>query len=422
MLKRLRRKLVAVILVMVGSVLVLAFSTSFFSLYHTQQGIISEALELGLSGNVRSISEYPAGSSEARAPKVLAITVDVDQSGVVLESNYSSVVIDKDVFRKILETASRSESSEGYDATAHVAWRKALISDGALRVAMVDTYGSYYSLRAQLLQDVAIVIMGLAALAAISWWISGWILQPVEDAWEQQHRFISDASHELKTPLSVIIANTEILLREEGLPAGSRRWIESTADESSHMKGLVEELLELARADEDQLRAGGISRKDDVDLSEMVESASLEFDAVAFERGSAIEDSIEGDVHVTGDEVWLSRLVRILLDNACKYAYAGTTVTVSLRRQGRSCVLSVTNVGDVIAPEDLKHIFDRFYRTDQARSRDSRAGGFGLGLAIAKSVAISSGGDIHATSSEEAGTTLSVTLPLRQPSQLRGQA
>ena len=125
MLKRLRRKLVAVILVMVGSVLVLAFSTSFFSLYHTQQGIISEALELGLSGNVRSISEYPAGSSEARAPKVLAITVDVDQSGVVLESNYSSVVIDKDVFRKILETASRSESSEGSDATAHVAWRKA---------------------------------------------------------------------------------------------------------------------------------------------------------------------------------------------------------------------------------------------------------------------------------------------------------
>lgn len=421
MLKRLRRKLVAIILVMVGSVLVLTFSTSLLSLYHTQRGIISEALELSLSGNVRSISEYPGGNAEGRSPKILAISVDIDQSGVVLESNSSSVLIDKGVFKEILETAITSDSTEGYDSPTHVAWRKARLSDGAWRVAMVDTYATYYSLRAQLLQDVAIVLMGLAALAVISWWLSGWILQPVEDAWEQQHRFIADASHELKTPLSVIIANTEILLKDEALPEGTRRWIESTADESSHMKGLVEELLELARADEDQLGSGGISRKEDVDLSEMVESASLEFDAVAFERGSSIEETIEGGIHVTGDGEWLSHLVRILLDNACKYAYAGTRVTVSLRRQGRCCVLSVTNFGDVIDPEDLRHIFDRFYRTDQARSRDSKTGGFGLGLAIAKSIAVSTGGDISATSSAEEGTTFSVTLPLRPASQVRGQ-
>ena len=219
---------------------------------------------------------------------------------------------------------------------------------------------------------------------------------------------MADASHELKTPLAVILANTQILKESsEELPEESRRWVKSTADEAERMKGLVEGLLELARTEEG---AGNARRDEDVDLSGITEGEALQFDAVAFEQGCSIEASVAEDLHVKGDPDQLERLVKTLLDNACKYAESGTEVLVSLERQGQAAELSVTNHGAPIDPEDLPHIFDRFYRSDKARARET--GGFGLGLAIAKGIVESHGGKISVTSSLEAGTRFVVRLPL----------
>ena len=132
------------------------------------------------------------------------------------------------------------------------------------------------------------------------------------------------------------------------------------------MKGLVEDMLTLARADE-QRACGEGAGTGRVELSTLVDGCALEFDAVAFERGCSIESRLEPGLAVTGDASQLGRLVRTLLDNATKYAAAGSAVRVSLAREGRAARLAVTNLGDPIAPEDLEHLFDRFYRTDRAR-------------------------------------------------------
>ena len=203
----------------------------------------------------------------------------------------------------------------------------------------------------------------------------------------------------------------QILAKDDSLTEDSQRWVRSTAEESAHMKNLVEELLELARTDESNTGTQGVMQKVNVDFSEMVESSALEFDAVAFERGCLIEEDVAKGIHVHGDPEWLGRLAKILIENACKYSESGSTIRVTLSREGRHCAYSVNNHGQVIGPEDLQHVFDRFYRTDKARSRDGQTGGFGLGLAIAKGIATSHGGDITATSTAEEGTTFRVVLP-----------
>ena len=176
------------------------------------------------------------------------------------------------------------------------------------------------------------------------------------------------------------------------------------------MKGLVEDLLTLARADE--AKAGTVTAAGpmvDVDLTAVVEESALEFDAVAFERGCQIDSNTADKIMVKGDKGQLSRVVHTLLDNATKYAAKGSAVKVSLSREGKRAHLSVNNAGAVIDPEDLSHIFDRFYRTDKARSREE-TGGFGLGLAIAKSIVEASGGRIWAESTAADGTTFHVLL------------
>jgi signal transduction histidine kinase len=174
------------------------------------------------------------------------------------------------------------------------------------------------------------------------------------------------------------------------------------------MQGLVTNLLELARTDETIAGDANAKRKVDVDFSDMVQSAALEFDAMAFEHGCSIDEKVQEGIHITGDPDWLARLVKILIDNAIKYAGEKTVVTVQLTKESNKVHLVVNDHGQVINPEDLKHVFDRFYRSDKARSRST--GGFGLGLAIAKGITESHGGSIAAQSNEADGTTFTVTL------------
>jgi signal transduction histidine kinase len=172
----------------------------------------------------------------------------------------------------------------------------------------------------------------------------------------------------------------------------------------------VNDLLQLARADEGAVGVASAMQSEDLDLSDMVDRSALEFDAVAFEKGCMIDAQVEPGITMKGDREWMERLVRILIDNACKYCSANSTIRLVLRREGQHVVYSVNNQGPVIDPEDLAHVFDRFYRSDKARSRSDSHGGFGLGLAIAKSTAEAHGGRIQATSTEADGTTFTVTF------------
>ena len=418
MLKKLRLKFVLIIMTLVGIVLVSVLGGSFASAWQTQHDIAYDALDRSVHGSMFDLPRI-AVKNEGRPPEdehkrinMLVLAVDLDANGVVLATNDAPVLIDSSTLSDVISVALHSESDNGWDDSIHVAWRRAERESGAWRVAIVDTTAIDLGLQSLAIKDIAIIIVAMGALLIIAIGLSTWVLKPVAQAWEQQRRFVADASHELKTPLAVIIANMQILEADTAIPAESQRWVQSTADESAHMKNLVEELLELARTDESSTGATGVMQRERVDFSSMVDGAALEFDAIAFERGTQIDESVEPDLYVKGDPEWLERLCKILIDNACKYSAVGSPVTVTLAHEGRRCVFAVNNYGNIIDPEDLPHVFERFYRTDKARSRDAHTGGFGLGLAIAKGIATSHGGDISVTSNQQDGTTFTVTLPL----------
>jgi signal transduction histidine kinase len=278
------------------------------------------------------------------------------------------------------------------------------------RVAIADVSTRDALLRTQLAHDLVIFCGTMLVLLLIVAKLSRWVVRPVEEAWDRQRTFIADASHELKTPLSVILANTQILQADPSLTPESMRWVDGTAEEAQRMKELVSELLELARADESAATGSVVTTiREDCDLSKLVDGATLEFDAIAYERGCEIESIVEPGIHISCDRTLIERVVKILLDNGTKYAEQGSIVRATLSQEGHHVRFSVTNHGNVISPEDLEHVFDRFYRTDRARQREEY-GGFGLGLAIAKGIVDAHGGQIHATSSEEEGTTFSIVL------------
>lgn len=418
MLKDLRRKFVVIIMALVSVVLVSVLGGSFLSTWQTQHDIMYDALQHGIEGSLTDLPRIAMTKDEIdrmpqkpRGANILVLAVDLDETGLVIATNQAPFYIDPTTLSDVLNNALQSDTDTAWDETLHLAWQRDRRTDVAWRVVIADTSAIDIGLQRLAVKDLAIIVLALGALLIISIGLSTWVLRPVEQAWEQQRRFVADASHELKTPLAVISANTQILAKDPSIPQESMRWITSTADEATHMKNLVEELLELARTDESSSGTAGVMQKEDVDFTSMVESAALEFDAIAFERGTSIDEDIAQDVHVQGDPEWLERLCKILIDNACKYTEGDHPITVTLTQESHRCVLKVNNFGNVIDAEDLPHLFDRFYRTDKARSRNSKTGGFGLGLAIAKGIATSHGGDIVATSSAKDGTTFTVTLP-----------
>ena len=412
MLRRLRRKFIVIVMVLVGTVLVGVLGSTYLATVRTHEHMLESSLARSLSNGLdaRPVMGERRPMDDDGMGQMLGLLVEANGSGIVLGISDAPIVIDSAALNKVISEVVNDGTLSGRDRDLHLAWEASYIDEGLWHVAIVDTTSSDAVVRQQAIKDLQIVCFALLVLFAITWWLSGWALQPVEQAWEQQRRFVADASHELKTPLAVILANTQILETHEGVTDDARRWVDSTNEEAEHMKALVGDLLQLARADE-SVAGGAVSamRREDVDLSELVEAAALEFDAVAFERGCSLETQVAEGVHVEGDPEWLERLTRILIDNACKYGAKGTDVTVTLARTGSRATLAVHNLGSPIDQEDLPHVFERFYRSDKARSREGE-GGFGLGLAIAKGIADAHGGSISVTSDEVTGTTFKVTL------------
>lgn len=247
----------------------------------------------------------------------------------------------------------------------------------------------------------------LTVLFAINVFFARWALRPVEEAWKKQRQFVADASHELKAPLTVILANSSILEKHPETPLRENmQWLESTREEAVRMQELVSDMLSLAQAESTETYEFARTN-----LSSIVSKEALQFESVAFERNVTIEDDIAEGMHVQGSTRALEKLVGTLIDNACKYAAEASSVTVRLSRQGKKAVLSVRNLGNPIPQESIEHVFDRFYRADKARTHDDSRS-FGLGLAIAREITESHGGSIKVKSSAEDGTVFTVVLPL----------
>lgn len=232
-------------------------------------------------------------------------------------------------------------------------------------------------------------------------------IAPVKEAFEKQKRFIADASHELKTPLAVISTNADALLaNSDDTIRNQAKWLHHIKSETERMKTLTSDLLYLTEMEDARTQMLHAP----FNASEAVESVLLTMEAVIFERDISLDYEIEPGLTVHGNSEQLKQVIMILLDNAVKFAGPKGAISLSLRRRNHDMALSVSNTGEGIPQAHLERIFDRFYRVDASRSRNS--GGHGLGLAIAKSIVEQHKGRIYARSAPNESTTFHVTLPL----------
>ena len=229
-------------------------------------------------------------------------------------------------------------------------------------------------------------IVGLL-LICFTAFLSKWMVTPIKKAFEHQRRFVSDASHELKTPLTIISANADVLQNE----IGANRQVLNIQSQTIRMNGLVHDLLMLAKTDEGKAEIVMTA----FPLSNAVLNTALEFESRAFEEGKQYSYDIEENLSYVGDEKHIKQLAGILLDNAIRYSNENGKIQISLRAESGRIRLSVYNTGVGVADEERFRVFERFYRSDESRARET--GGYGVGLSIAKAIAEMHKGKISVT-------------------------
>lgn len=376
MLKRLKVKFVAAIMVIAAAMLCLVFGLVY---RFTQANLEQESIAMmqSIAANPFQLGRPDDRPEQVRLPYFM---LQIGARGEIIAAGGGYYDLsDQEFLATLLNACARHKGQVG------------VIEEYSLRFCRADTpmgprivFADITSERSTLynLAETCIIIGTLCffAFLGLAILLVSWMVRPVDRAWAQQRQFVADASHELKTPLTVIMTNAELLQGRDWGEDERARFSKSILTVSRQMRNLIERLLELARVDHGQdMAAFGA-----VDLSALVEKALLPFEPVFFERGLEFSSSIDGDIVIHGSGEQLGQVIDILLDNAQKYAAHEGRVTVALKRAGKHCCrLSVSSPGAALSETECKDIFKRFYRIDKARSQN---GSFGLGLSIAQGI------------------------------------
>ena len=412
MIRKLRLKFVAICMTLVTAILAVVFFSVYFSMARNISDLSRQVLyRVSQEDTIGSGITRPDISITIGGDRVLLpyFTVNVWPSrgggytAQITGGTYSNLE-DTEELTAILQDCLSQNLQEGTVSGYHLRY---LRQDNGLyeKLAFVDMSMEQAVLRKMMGSYLVIALAALALLLGVSILLSHWATRPVEKAWKQQRQFLSDASHELKTPLTVILSNAELLEQAE-LPDKPSRWTDNILSEAGRMRSLVEEMLTLARAD-NMVRTAVMA---EVSLSDVAADCALAFEPVAFEAGKPLEYQITDGTLVLGDGDKLRQLISILLDNAIKYGADGGTITLSLQKTDRQAKLTVSNPGDPIPPEQLGRLFERFYRADDSRGEKS---GFGLGLPIAQTIAAEHKGALRAES-DAVSTRFIYTMPLKK--------
>lgn len=271
--------------------------------------------------------------------------------------------------------------------------------NGNNSIAFLDCSKDFQNFISFFETSLVISIIAIVLIFVVSVILSPFAIRPIKEAYEKQSRFITNASHELKTPLTIIGANTDIL----AMGTDENKWIKSTKTQVARLSVLISRLVSLSRMDENT----EIVRKK-LCLSDIVSSQAESFDALALENNKSFTCSIQKDIYINGDEKTLTELINIILDNAFKYSDDNGKIDLSLSKAGKSVILEITNTAENIKPGNHSEFFDRFYRGDESHSSEIK--GFGIGLSLAHSIVDCHKGKISARSSDGKSITLKVTL------------
>lgn len=387
MLKKLRIKFVCINMIIVTTMLCVVFG---LVIHFTGESLKNESVQM--LQTIADTSGRPGPAAERQEEiRLPYFSVSIGRRGdIVVTSDGYYDLSDEDLLLEIVNAAAATDDVVGMLEEYDLRYCKRTTPIG-LSIVFADTSSEQATIDSLIKNCILIGILSFGIFLGLSFFLAHWAIQPVEKAWQQQRQFVADASHELKTPLTVIMTNAELLQSGQYAEEDRLRFSDSILTMSHQMRGLVESLLELARVDNGAVKTAFAH----VDLSQIISDGILPFEPLYFEKDLQLYTQIEEHIHVKGSAPHLGQVLEILLDNAMKYSYPTGQVWVTLKKQGSHALLTVVNPGPAIEHEDLKNIFKRFYRVDKARSRD---GSYGLGLSIAESIVTEHSGRIWAES------------------------
>ncbi len=343
-------------------------------------------------------------------PSTTFIALEIDQNGNIIKQTQSfNTEVDKTILKNVAHAVLNNKVNSGIVTISDSSYsylKSINLNTKITRIVFVDR-SNYQNFLYQLLKSFLLVgLLSLVILFIISVYLTNKTIQPIKQAFDKQKQFIADASHELKTPLTIIKTNTSLILSNpDDSVKYQAKWINYINSQIDRMSKLIDEMLSLAKLDAQESNIILLH----VNISKIIESMILMFDAIIYENNLNLESDIKKDVFVHGDKENLKRLFSILMDNAIKHTNKNGTLSIKLFVDRNKVKIIVKNTGQGIAKENLEKIFDRYYRVDN--SRDRKTGGYGLGLAIAKSIVLKHKGKIYAQSTLNKNTSFIIELP-----------
>jgi len=419
MFKQLRNKFLILNLVIISIMMLAAFASIYIINYNNVRRDINMEMNRLLDFN-RKMDIGPRGPNLGSGPFNSDLGKDFSQgpsrsftliidNGNNIVNSFSVFDMTDEFFNLAKEKAMTSKKNSGIFKFQDYYWefKIAPSPDGSFyRIAFLDVTTRYNDLINLIYTFSAVALVTLVVIFIISRFFANKAIEPIKEAFHKHKQFIADASHELKTPLAVINTNADaLLLNGEDTINNQSKWVYYIKSEVERMSKLTNDLLYLAQVDNSEVTLVHT----DFDLSQTVEEVMLTMEAVIFEKDRLLDYTIEPELIIKGNSAQVKQVVMILLDNALKYSNPKGKISLSLSKYNSKAILTLSNTGEGIPKEHLSQIFNRFYRVDKSRSKNS--GGYGLGLSIAKTIVEQHKGKIWAKSIENQLTTFTVELP-----------
>ncbi len=331
----------------------------------------------------RDIQKTPFNQEAPYSTRYFYLRFDENGSLVNADLNHIAAITEEDV-SEFLEVA--KEHGAGYGYYSDYKYRVVQHGEGRYMAVFLDCYQELRAVKIVALCSLIAIIVCIALVYILVVFFSKKAIDPVVRSVKQQKQFITDAGHELKTPITVIATSLKVLEME----TGKQKWIDKAMAQTERLKDLVNSMVTLSRLDEENSPL----RFEPFSISDTVSETAESFTDFAQSNGHLLNISVAPDISYCGDEYAVRQLVSILLDNGIKYASEGTPIDFSLEKLKKGVLIRTSNMCESINPDDLDKLFDRFYRAD--KSRNTGTGGFGIGLSVVRSIAEAHGGSARA--------------------------